>query len=299
MAGDIAGGPLHQQPAVDAYECDAYAALGDHCRPGGASAPAELPLLCAYWRSRPLPLLAALLTFLALAAACWQLALTQETSGGFPQGPCGVNVILARHCDKRPPWDVNPTPMSLCTQQGLLRGEHMARIFGPDGAYPLPTRLFARKLGKDVYGSRDMYLLWPLAQRLGLVVNATFAATDVLSLAQTLLEERLSMCGQTILVSWDHCSIPALGQALGCSVASAACGTCWDDDDYDTMWWLRYDLAGPGSDWNFSFKKVQENFALPSRLGGYRECIGNPVENRVFGYGCQLKEAGPAAPVSR
>lgn len=30
--------------------------------------------------------------------------------------------------------------MELCTEQGLLRGEHLARAFGPQGQFPAPGR---------------------------------------------------------------------------------------------------------------------------------------------------------------
>lgn len=196
---------------------------------------------------------------------------------------CFLNIILARHCNKRPPWVSHPTPMELCTEQGLLRGENMARIFGKHGRFPEPTRLFARKMPKDIYSSRDMYLLWPLAQRYGILVNTTFAAADVLKLAGALTEERAKLCGETVLVSWDHCSIPALAQALGCR--EAACTTCWDDQDYDTILWLRYE-ASSKQDWHMTLRVGHEKFGGFDGVSGYRECINNPVESSRFGLPC-------------
>lgn len=203
-------------------------------------------------------------------------------------GACAVNVIIARHCNKRPPWDEHPTPQQVCTTEGLLRGENMARIFGT--RYPVPTRLFARRLPDGEYTSRDMYLLWPLSQRYRVWVNTTFAQEDGLKLAASLLEERPTLCGQTVLVSWNHCSIPALVQALGCR--EEPCTTCWDDGDYDTLLWLRYEAEGD-QDWRLSLRVGKERFGGFDGPSSYRECIGNPVESGNFGLPCTWR-GGPA-----
>eukprot|EP00441_Pelagodinium_beii_P034822 CAMPEP_0197643852 /NCGR_PEP_ID=MMETSP1338-20131121/17023_1 /TAXON_ID=43686 ORGANISM="Pelagodinium beii, Strain RCC1491" /NCGR_SAMPLE_ID=MMETSP1338 /ASSEMBLY_ACC=CAM_ASM_000754 /LENGTH=269 /DNA_ID=CAMNT_0043217143 /DNA_START=1 /DNA_END=807 /DNA_ORIENTATION=- len=199
---------------------------------------------------------------------------------------CVVNIFLVRHCDKNPPWAKDPTPFELCTREGLLRGEHLAEAFGPGGRFPVPSRLYARKLDSGYYSSRDLYLLWPLAQRLQLLVNASFAVDDMPALAQSLLEVRDATCSEgraaTMLVSWDHCCIPALAQALGCQ--EQICKTCWDDGDFDTMLQLRYvksslsDQDGTQS-WNVSVRSVSEGFAGPQRAIGYQECIENPAES--------------------
>merc|ERR1719433_2020032 len=88
----------------------------------------------------------------------------------------------------------DPTPPMICTATGELRGERVAHLFGPGGRFPTPSRLFARRLPAHMYASRDMYLLWPLAQRLGVPVNATFAEDEFASLAETLLAEREAIC---------------------------------------------------------------------------------------------------------
>jgi len=211
-----------------------------------------------------------------------------RASSSMVAAPCGVNVILARHCNKQPPWAEHPTPRQLCTETGMLRGENMARIFGTGGRLPQPTRLFARKLPEGTYSSRDTYLLWPVAQRYGVQVNTSFAAEEMMGLARSLLEERHTMCGGTILVSWDHCSIPALAQALGCR--DERCLNCWDDRDYDTMLWLRFDAASHQS-WNLSLKIAHERFGGFDGPSSYRECIGNPVEGSTFGLPCKRNEA--------
>lgn len=52
---------------------------------------------------------------------------------------------------------------------------------------------------QDVYSSRDLYLLWPLAQRYGLLVNTSFTAARVLDLASTLLQERSVGGGRLVM----------------------------------------------------------------------------------------------------
>eukprot|EP00405_Crypthecodinium_cohnii_P034836 CAMPEP_0206525746 /NCGR_PEP_ID=MMETSP0325_2-20121206/246_1 /ASSEMBLY_ACC=CAM_ASM_000347 /TAXON_ID=2866 /ORGANISM="Crypthecodinium cohnii, Strain Seligo" /LENGTH=143 /DNA_ID=CAMNT_0054020643 /DNA_START=34 /DNA_END=462 /DNA_ORIENTATION=- len=134
---------------------------------------------------------------------------------------------MVRHCNKEPVWSKHPTPPGYCTQEGFARGEHMGHIFGPGKKFPTPTRLIARKFPKGEYVSRDMYVLWPLAQKFGLQVET-----------RSLNVERPHLCGQSIVVSWDHCGIPAIAQALGCT--ADVCRTCWDDDDFDSVLWLKF-----------------------------------------------------------
>ncbi|CAJ1341927.1 unnamed protein product [Effrenium voratum] len=214
---------------------------------------------------------------------------------------CVFNVFLARHCDKNPPWAKDPTRMELCTEQGLLRGEHLARAFGPQGQFPAPGRLFARKLIPGVYSSRDLYLLWPLAQRLHLLVNTSFAPDEALDMVNSLKAEREASClagsELTVLVSWDHCSIPALAQALGCE--DEMCKLCWDDADFDKVLWLRFTALTSDTRWNLTPRAVAEGFAAPKSVAGYRECLGNPAESSNFGFKCHAPEAWRTLPEDR
>lgn len=170
----------------------------------------------------------------------------------------------------------------------------MAKIFGENGRYPVPTRLFARALPQGTYTSRDMYLLWPLAQRYDIWVNTSFAPEEMPALARALLEERRALCGHTVLVSWDHCSIPALAQALGCT--EDTCTACWDDRDYDTLLWLRYEAAAAEEDWRLTLRVGHEDFGGFQGPSSYRECIGNPFEGTNFGYGCTWQGGDQGVP---
>lgn len=215
---------------------------------------------------------------------------------------CVFNLFLARHCDKNPPWAKVPTKMELCTEQGYLRGEHMAAEFGPEGQYPMPNRLYARRLKRGVYTSRDLFLLWPLAQRLRLLVNTTFDEGGALGLVQSLESEREAQClsgrsEETVLVAWDHCSLPALAQALGCD--EETCLDCWDDGNFEKLLWLRF-TAVPKSkqklSWNLTTRAVSEHFAPPQGFMGYRECLGNPAESSNYGFACKPLQAWKSLP---
>ncbi|CAK9002237.1 Uncharacterized protein SCF082_LOCUS7258 [Durusdinium trenchii] len=220
---------------------------------------------------------------------------SEETVGRLPSR-CVFNLFLARHCDKNPPWAKEPTKMELCTEEGFLRGEHLAREFGPHGPYPMPNRLFARKLNPGVYTSRDLYLLWPLAQKLGLRVNTSFGEEDAMTMVQSIEREREVKCLEghsleTVLVSWDHCSIPALAQAWGCR--QEPCMRCWDDGDFEKLLWLRFTATPAAADprealsWNLTVAAVSEDFSAPRGVSGYRECLGNPAESSNYGFPCR------------
>merc|ERR1712085_145215 len=128
----------------------------------------------------------------------------------------------------------------------------------------------------------DLYVLWPLAQRLRLWVNTTFAPLEVRDLAAALLQERSELCGQTVLVSWNHCAIPALAQALGCK--DPACLACWDDRDFDTLFWLRFDRDAKGAEWRLDFHVEHEGFGQFQVPSGYGECSENPSDSVNFGF---------------
>lgn len=204
---------------------------------------------------------------------------------------CTVNIFLVRHCDKNPPWDKDPTPEEVCTVDGELRGEHMAALFSPGGRFPVPSRLFARTIPPRHFTSRDMYLLWPLAQRLGVWVNTSFAEEDSLAFAQMLLDEREAMCKEApigsipmVLVSWNHCTIPALTQAMGCH--ADICLDCWDDADFDTVLQLTFRRSA-GGPWTLDVRKDAEGFKAPRGLEGQRECKGSPAASARFGFPCR------------
>lgn len=209
------------------------------------------------------------------------------------QSPCAINILMVRHCDKRPAWMKDPTPDGICTARGLLRGEHVAHAFGPAGRFPEPTRLFARRLPTGTYNSRDLYLLWPLARRLHLHINTSFSQEKTPDLGLALLAERDVMCASsrdkepTVLISWQHCSIPALAQTLGCTWGR--CMTCWDDADFDSVLWLRF-LQGPATDWQLEMKVDSEHFHGPKGKLGYRECAGASSDSAVFGLPCVQEE---------
>lgn len=256
-----------------------------------AEAPVRQPIVC-----NTISLAALLLLGFAVAAMLEKVRVAPKEvvdapttalaspSPGQQEDVCSLHVVLARHCDKRPPWTSNPTQFSLCTDAGMLRGQNMARLFGPGGTFPEPSRLYARRMSEGVYASRDLYLLWPLSTRINVLVNTTFAGNEVLDLAAALLEERPNFCGQTVLVSWDHCCIPALAQALGCK--DSRCMTCWDDRDYDSLFWLSY-TRPRGESWHLSFRVAHERFGRPDGPSSYRECANNPLEGSNFGYACE------------
>jgi len=223
--------------------------------------------------------------------------------------PCETNIILVRHCDKVPPWDPDPTPFEACSVKGEMRGEHLAHIFGPGGSFPQPTQLFARRMGAGIYASRDMYLLWPLAQRLGLWINASFEQTNIAGFAAALLDSREAMCSSvassspvapTALVSWNHCFLPSLAQALGCQ--DEFCTSCWDDNNYDSVVTLNYKRNTSG-EWNMNFALAREGFTKSYPAGTpfvYKECTiktspdnGADLVNR-----CSPPDSGGPPPVT-
>lgn len=176
-------------------------------------------------------------TAIVAATALGALARTTLEGAGEPapmtpwymtEAAATTQLIVVRHCDKV----ANATAPGFCTARGYEHGAFLAQLFG--STLPPPTHIFARRPAEAEpdYADRDLWMLWPTAQRFGLRVNATLAKEEVPALAAA-LASRQHPPGSVILLSWDHCQVPWLLQELGC--ASHLCRRCWSDVDFDSV----------------------------------------------------------------
>jgi phosphohistidine phosphatase SixA len=93
---------------------------------------------------------------------------------------------------------------------GLHRAEELAAYIPTTfGALDL---LFASALSK--HSARPYETIKPLAKKLGLAIDASYADQDYGALAAELLGDQ-RYAGKRIAVAWHHGNIPSLAQALG------------------------------------------------------------------------------------
>ena len=165
--------------------------------------------------------------------------------------------LLIRHAEKPigggPPFGVTDTgaadPESL-TPRGWQRAGALVRWFGGQGGpaisgLPVPTHLFASRIAPGSSSRRPQQTLQPLAESLGLVVDATIRKPDIARLAAAILA-----IDGVVLVSWEHRLIPSLAATL--TGQPSLTPATWPDDRFDVVWVLERAAAGEP----FGFRQV-------------------------------------------
>jgi len=166
-------------------------------------------------------------------------------------------VMLIRHAEKPigggPPFGVTDAgvvdPESL-TPRGWQRAGALVRWFGGQAGrtgsgLPVPTHLFASRVGPGSSSRRPQQTLLPLAESLGLTVHATIPKPEVARLANAILA-----IDGVVLVSWEHRLIPSLAATL--TGRPSLMPSVWPDDRFDVVWVLERAVAGDP----FRFRQV-------------------------------------------
>jgi hypothetical protein len=158
--------------------------------------------------------------------------------------------MLIRHAEKPlgdgPPLGVTvdgtQDPESL-TPRGWQRAGALVGLFAPGSSgrpgsgLPTPTHLFASQVGPRSSSERPRETLQPLAERLGLAVDARFRKEDLAGLVQA-----VEAVDGIVLVAWEHHLIPSIATMLVGDASTVP--QVWPDDRYDVVWVL--EDAGPG-----------------------------------------------------
>lgn len=174
----------------------------------------------------------------------------------------GTVVMIIRHGEKPdktsplPGVDVNgnPADSSSLTQVGWNRARNLIGVFDPPGGIPRagiarPKTIYAAGATEGGSGERARETVTPLAQHLGITVDADFGKGD----EQALADQITSQPGPT-LISWQHTEIPTIAEAFG-DVTPTPPST-WPSDRFDVIW----TLTANGHGWTFA--QVPE-LALP------------------------------------
>ncbi|MUL48623.1 twin-arginine translocation signal domain-containing protein [Mycobacterium sp. CBMA293] len=180
-------------------------------------------------------------------AACAPSPHRPAMTSSAPAGPPGSQTLyLIRHAEKPTgdgaPYGVDdqgrPDKHSL-TAQGWARAHALVGLFtsGQRGI-ATPQHLFAARPDGS---RRPPETITPLAQRLGLPIDATISADDAAAAAAA-----AAATPGIALMAWEHHAIPAIAAALG-SVDPPPPAK-WPGDRFDVVW--VFTRAGAG--WQFS-----------------------------------------------
>jgi hypothetical protein len=120
-----------------------------------------------------------------------------------------AKVVVMRHAEKL----ADPDDPNLSVP-GQARA--VALVAWYPATFGRPDFIFATAISK--HSERPIQTVQPLAQNLGIPLNATFSDQDYGALAKLLLGDPFD--GKTILVCWHHGNIPGLLRGLGAAPGS-------------------------------------------------------------------------------
>jgi hypothetical protein len=146
-----------------------------------------------------------------------------------------MKVLIIRHAEK--PADPNAIDLA---PKGFRRAQALTHLFEihPEYADPiLPTEIFAFKYIPGQNSKRGIETITPLAQSLGLPVQALYTGEQPDEMANELITNS-EHNHQIVMIAWKHSTIAELAAKLG-----APCGKTWSDSVFDRVWIL--DFSGP------------------------------------------------------
>lgn len=123
-----------------------------------------------------------------------------------------AQIVLIRHAEK--PADPADPHLS---KAGVRRAERLVAFITSDaavGRFGSPVALFATETTNDGNGLRTQETLAPLARALKLPVLTPYHGSTPGKLAKLILSSP-AYAGKTVVVCWNHETIPQLAAALG------------------------------------------------------------------------------------
>jgi phosphohistidine phosphatase SixA len=148
-----------------------------------------------------------------------------------------ARVLLIRHAEK-PPAEAESVALN---EKGKERAEVLRKLFKktdkrPD-PLPTPDFVFATKDSKKSHRPRET--VTPLAKKLDLKINDSYANEDFAKLAHELFTEP-KYAGKTVLICWHHGTMPDLAAKLKATGAPKQ----WKDATFDRVWQIEYGSKG-------------------------------------------------------
>ncbi|MFB7663307.1 hypothetical protein ACFC1R_05060 [Kitasatospora sp. NPDC056138] len=176
----------------------------------------------------------------AAAAAPTGTASTAGTAAPTGGGAGDVFVMIIRHGEKpdgsHPGIDENGHQDShSLTERGWARAKALPQLFDPPQGQPLkpglarPGKIFAATDQGPLAGAHRMrQTVTPLAGRLGLTIDTTYAESREADLAKAVLAASVP-----VLICWEHSRIPQIVKSLGADSSGAP--ATWPDR-FDLVW---------------------------------------------------------------
>jgi len=135
----------------------------------------------------------------------------------------GLKIVIIRHGEK-------PEDGDNLSCQGESRALQLPNVLYQK--FKLPDYIYvpALKLGKSITHARMFQTITPFLIKHNLSVNGEFDGDDYADIADNVLKKK-----GTVLMVWEHSSIPSLAEELGVKNPPS-----WDGKDYDSIWIITY-----------------------------------------------------------
>jgi hypothetical protein len=157
----------------------------------------------------------------------------------------GLKIVIIRHGEK-------PENGDNLSCQGQSRALQLPNVLYQKFNQPNYIYVPALAMGKSITHARMFQTIIPFAVKYNLTVDGEFDSNDYANIADNILKKT-----GTVLMVWEHSSIPSLAKKLGVKNPPS-----WDGKDYDSIWiityptgkaMLTYDKEGisPSADCNF------------------------------------------------
>jgi len=149
-------------------------------------------------------------------------------------------IMLIRHGEK---IDDDHTDLS---PQGQARAECLTEIFGANGVFTTPQKIYAQRPTQQRQSTRPRDTVTPLANSLGLEVDLTYTSGKFKDLAKYIAISP----EEVILVCWGNDRIPNIAKQLGIKKAPEWKGKIFDDV------WVLTDNTTPYSNANLQVTRT-------------------------------------------
>ena len=144
-----------------------------------------------------------------------------------------AHIVLIRHAEK-PDDSENPH----LSKAGVERAQALVSFITRDPqmtSLGRPVAVFATQTTKDDNGQRSQETVAPLAAALHLSVQTPFHGKDYADLAKLILSSA-AYAGKTVVVCWNHETIPELAAAFGVTPTPAK----WRGSVFDSVYVISY-----------------------------------------------------------
>ncbi len=144
-------------------------------------------------------------------------------------GQPNLKLVFLRHAEK--PYDGDNLNC-----QGLNRSLLLSKML--KDKFGIPSAIFVPSLGQGqvTRHSRMLETISPFAVKYNLPINSNYAENDGVAIAKDLKSRQ-----GTVIIVWQHSSIPKILRALGVNVP----GLHWPDNDFDGIWIVTFKNGVP------------------------------------------------------